>query len=128
MFDLDADPHEVHDISDDPAHEKTIARLRAAMHAWMSNSNDWSDESEADMIARFEPNGEQQLTPAPSIDYANGTLTLTPAAPGHSMMYRVNDGAWRLYVAPIKVGEVVKLEALAVRYGWKSSEIVAAGS
>jgi len=124
LFDLDADPHEVNDLSHDPAYGTELRRLRAAMDDWLARVGDWSEESEDDMVARFEPGGERLTTPPPVLARAGGALVVRPAGSGHSLEYRINDGPWQLYVAPLDVRETDRVDARAVRYGWKESEIV----
>jgi hypothetical protein len=51
-------------------------------------------------------------------------LAITPAAAGHSLDYRIDDGRWQLYFGPVSVNKNIVIEARAVRYGWEESEIV----
>jgi len=124
LFDLASDPHEVHDVSRDPAYRAELRRMRAAMDSWLERVEDWSEDSEDDMVARFEPGGRQPTTPPPTLAKVAGELVITPAEPGHSLEYRVNEGPWHLYVAPLATAATDTVKARAVRYGWKESEIV----
>ena len=76
------------------------------------------------MVARFESGGERQVTPAPTLSLEEGTLIITPAAGGHSLEYRVDDGQWQLYIESVSVNRNNEIEARAVRYGWKESNSV----
>ncbi len=40
LFDLDADPHELHNLAADPAHAKTLSALRQRLRAWQQETND----------------------------------------------------------------------------------------
>lgn len=40
LYDLDADPWELRNLADDPAHAATLARLRADLDAWMKEQGD----------------------------------------------------------------------------------------
>ena len=124
LFDLARDPHEVRDVSRDPAYRAELRRMRAAMDDWLARVGDWSEEPEDDMVERFEPGGKQRTTPPPVPELAGGAVVIRPAGPGHSLEYRRNKGPWQLYVAPLDVQGAQKIEARAVRYGWKESEIV----
>jgi len=124
LFDLAEDPYEVHDVSGDPAYRAELERMRAAMDNWLGHVEDWSEEPEGVMVARFEPGGVQRSTPSPTLARVAGALVITPADAGHSLEYRVNKGPWRLYVAPLDIAETDTVDARAVRYGWKESEIV----
>ena len=124
LFDLAQDPFEIHDVSDDPQYHAVLRRMRAAMDAWLARVGDWSEEPESAMVARFEPDGERQVTPAPTLVVREGMLVITPAAVGHSLEYRIDSGDWKLYTGPVSVNSNSKAEARAVRYGWEESDIV----
>ena len=40
LYDLQADPHEWHDLADDPRHTQTRQRLVRALHRWQSDTSD----------------------------------------------------------------------------------------
>ncbi|MBK6740965.1 MAG: hypothetical protein IPG64_25525 [Haliea sp.] len=124
MFDLQLDPFEIHDVSRDPKYQSELQRMRFALDAWLAHVDDWSEEPESAMVARFEPDGERQVTPAPTLSVRDGLLVVTPEGNGHSIEYRVDDGDWQLYVGPVSVDNNLDIEARAVRYGWEESEIV----
>lgn len=124
LFDLQIDPFELHDVSGDPQYQGELQRMRAALDAWLAQVDDWSEEPESAMVARFEPDGERQVTPAPTLSVRERLLVITPAASGHSLEYRVDDGDWQLYTGPVSVESNADIEARAVRYGWEESEIV----
>lgn len=124
LFDLESDPYEINDVSRDPHYDDVLQRMRGAMDAWLSQVGDDSDEPEEAMVARFEPDGEQQVTPAPEVSVTGGTLEITPAAAGHSLQYRIDGGRWRLYTHPIEIERNSEVDVRAVRYGWVESEIV----
>jgi arylsulfatase A-like enzyme len=124
LFDLRSDPHELRDVSGDPAYAAELARLRAAQGAWLARVGDWSEEPEDAMVARFEPGGRRQRTPAPRAELAGDRLALRPATGGASLGYRIDAGRWRLYTGPLRVPPGARVEAKAVRYGWLESDIV----
>jgi hypothetical protein len=66
----------------------------------------------------------RQVTPAPTLSVTAGVLIITPAATGHSLEYRLDGGRWQLYTGPVDVAPTGAIDARAVRYGWKESEIV----
>ena len=76
------------------------------------------------MVVRFEPGGERQVTPAPTLSISDGRLVITPRAVGHSVEYRQNGGHWQLYSGPVRVATTDTLQGRAVRYGWEESEVV----
>jgi N-sulfoglucosamine sulfohydrolase len=124
LFDLETDPLELNNLAQDPAHHATLLRMRAALAAWQERVEDWSEESEAQMLAGFRPNGETPVTAAPKIEFRAGQLHLNSATAGASIGYRVNEGNWQLYAGPVAVAAGVEVEAKAVRYGWDESDVV----
>jgi arylsulfatase A-like enzyme len=52
LYDLEADPHEIHNLIDSPEHAKVLQRLRRALDKWIDASNDQGREPEAADIAR----------------------------------------------------------------------------
>ena len=124
LFDLARDPHELHDVSADPAHAEALARMRAAFAAFRERVPDLSDQPESRLAERFWPGGEQPLT-RPPVFRATGTLVAVSAPDeGASIEVRIDRGPWRLYTAPIRVPRGTSLEARAVRYGWRGSDPV----
>jgi N-sulfoglucosamine sulfohydrolase len=126
LFDLQNDPYEIYNLADKAEYAGELTRMRAALNDWLSRVKDWSEQPEGEMVARFQPGEEQLVTPVPSVIIQNGQLIIEPAASGHSLEYRIGGGRWRLYTKPVPVSTGSKIEARAVRYGWKESDIVAA--
>ena len=123
LFDTSTDPYELHNLASDPAHAKTLERMRAAFARFQERVPDWSNESEQAMLAGFRPEGEPVVTAAPAIERQGNTVTLE-ADFNASIGYRVNEGRWQLYSQPLQLSAGTKLEARAVRYGWEESETV----
>ncbi len=126
LYDTQADPYEINNLADDPAYDEILARMDAALDAWLQAYGDMSAVPEARMIAAMWPGGEQPVTSAPTIDVepdATGyRITLTTETPGGSIGYRLGDGgAWQLYSAPLKLPAGTQLTAKAVRYGYAES-------
>ena len=55
----------------------------------------------------------------------NARILIEPVTPGSSLEYRLDGGGWHLYTLPVYAGGAKRIEARAVRYGWKESDIVA---
>ncbi len=125
LYDNTADPHEVNNLWDDPAQQARAATMEAALQGWLVAMNDHG-EPEFDMIKRIWPGLVQPETAAPQITKTgDGNLHLTSATKGASIGWRVKDGDWQLYQGPIPAqsrGEA-KLEAKAIRYGYKESAV-----
>ncbi len=124
LFDLQKDPFEINNLARDPAYQQELVRLRGALDQRLAEIGDWSDEAEIDMVARFQPGGERPVTPPPTGSVEDGQLILTAVEQGSSLGYRLNDGDWQLYTAPVVIEEAAMVEAKAVRYGWEESEVI----
>ena len=126
LYDLEVDPFEVNNLAKYPTYKSELERLRGALDAHLARTGDWSDTSEAEMIAGFLLDGEQRVTPAPMIEVVDGSLMLTSSEDGASLAYRFSGGPWRLYTGPVPLRPPAsEIEARAVRYGWEESDIVA---
>jgi N-sulfoglucosamine sulfohydrolase len=140
LYDTVADPHQVHDLSAQPAHRATLARLRNAVTEWMARTGDQGLINEPEMIQRMWPGGVQPETAQPyivprrttdaparlasvKIDGPTEMVIYVPTQ-GASVGYTTEDGPaakWRLYTGPILVSAPMTLRAKAIRYGYKES-------
>lgn len=128
LYDVVADPHQIHNLAGDPTFAAELARLRAEMDRWLSNHEDQGQVDELELIERFWPGGEQPVTPPPLCVAQPGGLRLEPSVAGASVAWRSPSGAlpdhWEIYTGPIDLPEGAEVEALAHRYGWAESEVV----
>jgi N-sulfoglucosamine sulfohydrolase len=140
LYDVRADPHQIHDLAANPAHRATLARMRTAVAEWMSRIDDQGLINEPELIQRMWPGGVQPETAQPYIvprratDAPSRAATIAIAAPmevviyvptqGASIGYTTEEGSsatWRLYTEPIRVDAPMMLRAKAIRYGYKES-------
>jgi arylsulfatase A-like enzyme len=144
LYDTAADPGEVTNLVDDPAHADVLGRLRDALDGWRERVGDAGDRPERQAVAEAWPGGEQPRTAAPAVypnaaenrerEAATGDCALT--APAEVSLRSVTQGAaiayttetgedprWRLYTGPIRLspGETT-LRARATRCGYAESE------
>ncbi|MSS99780.1 MAG: sulfatase [Pedosphaera sp.] len=52
LYDLDADPHEINNLAERPAHVATLQEMRAALDRWMAESKDLGAIPETELIKR----------------------------------------------------------------------------
>lgn len=121
LFDLEADPHELKDLSGEDEHAAVLLRMRGVLTDWLSRTPDWSDVPEREMVARFEREGSPGPTAAPTISVSRGKVALASETAGASLGYRVDRGPWRLYTGPFEAPVGSDVQAKAVRYGWDES-------
>lgn len=149
LYDRDHDPHELHNLADDPAHRDKLLELRAALDEWQATSGDLYREPEEQLARRFWPDGRQPQTLAPhwiAYDDAHTGESPVPAAPSAAIalrapaavqLYPPTHGAstgwrfagdpeprWRLYTGPIALppGEH-RLAAKCIRLGYAESPV-----
>jgi arylsulfatase A-like enzyme len=123
LYDTVADPFELISLAKCPEHRLTLDRMRAALAEWQEDNPDWSEQSEATMVAGFWPDGEQPITASPSFHQRTSMLTIRSETQGASLGYRINGGRWQIYTGPISVAPGDAIEARAIRYGWRESEM-----
>ncbi len=140
LYDTQADPHQIRNLADVPAHKETLQHMRRAVTDWMTRINDQGLVNEPEMIQRMWPGGVQPETAQPYIvlrrtpDVQSRTPTMSVKGPtevviyvptqGASIGYTTEDGPsarWRLYTGPILVKPSMTLRAKAIRYGYKES-------
>jgi hypothetical protein len=126
LYDTDADPHEIHNLANDPARQSDLLRMRSAMDEWLDSADDLGRIPEESLRERFWPGGEQPETATPSIEIAGGTTRIQPGNPGASIGIRIDAGPWRLYTDPFPTSSGSCIEARAIRYGWAESSSVTA--
>jgi hypothetical protein len=140
LYDTVADPHQVRDLSAEPAHAATLARLRQAVESWMTRIDDQGRINEPEMIQRMWPGGVQPETAQPYVVLRRTTAApartgaMTLDAPAEAVIYVPTQGAsigyttdtgpqarWRLYTGPILIDRPMTLRTKAIRYGYKES-------
>lgn len=131
LYDTQSDPDEVTNLAADPGYAEVLTRMRQAMDEWLASLPRSAVEDEAAMVESMWPGGVQPVTAAPEIRIAAETeeVSLTASTPGASIGYRVAgaaDGArWLLYSGPFVAQPGDRIEAKAVRYGYKESAVSA---
>jgi hypothetical protein len=140
LYDTLSDPHQVRDLSANPAHRTTLERMRKAVADWMARIDDQGLVNEPEMIQRMWPGGVQPETAQPyivprrstssparldviEIDEPVEVVVYVPTQ-GASVGYTTDEGPearWRLYTGPIRVDRPMTIRAKAIRYGYKES-------
>jgi len=140
LYDTTADPHQIKNLSADPAHRTTLERMRQAVAAWMTRINDQGLVNEPEMIQRMWPGGvppetaQPYIVPRRTTDPPRRQPSMTLIAPTEVVIYVPTQGAsigytteagptpqWRLYTGPLLVDRPMTLRAKAIRYGYKES-------
>ena len=85
LYDLLADPHELTNLVEDPAHTVTLARLRLLLDEWQSKYADPWPVPETELLKRWRPEGRMQKTAQVTLTEADGELSVTCETPGASI-------------------------------------------
>ena len=130
LYDLRADPHEVRNLAGDPAHAGVKAELSAELSAWRARVGDPGLMGEDRMIKAAWGAEVQPQTAAPVIgqgaSHSLASVTLSSTTVGASIGYRLDGEArWHLYTGPFAVTPGTRVQAKAIRYGFRESEVVA---
>jgi arylsulfatase A-like enzyme len=134
LYDTVADPHEIDNLADDPAHTDTLERLRGVLDQWLDETPDLGAIPEEELRDSFWPGGTQPVTQAPSISVEGKTgsyvVCLSSETDGASIGYRLHSSEsteeqmWSLYTGSFSADSGDTVEAKAVRYGWAESEVI----
>ena len=60
LYDIQADPYQMHNLADDPRYGDTIARMRAELDAWMESQGDKGQQTELEARKHLLVNREKQ--------------------------------------------------------------------
>ena len=124
FYDTLNDPHEIDNLFDGPEFAGRIAKMRAELEEWSERTGDLGGTPEEELRERMWPGGKQPVTAVPTIRIEGNRAVILCATEGASIGYRLsNDGPWKLYSKPILLKGVDKLQAKAIRIGYKESRV-----
>lgn len=124
LYDVDADPHELHDLASDPRHAEILARFQQAHQDWAESTEDTGLIPEPLLDGFKWPGGHVPKCAAPSLDMRTGQVTLACGTAGASINYRWDDmpkGVWKLYTEPIQPRKEHELTVRGTRIGFVDS-------
>ncbi len=93
LYDIEADPHEVHNLADQPKYAEVVERMDGALKAWMKRIGDvgFIPESDFDAMKDRSRTGDPVFTPAKKADDGTVAVTLSCPTKGASIVYRVDE-------------------------------------
>jgi len=125
LYDLETDPHEIHNLADSTAYSVRKEELRRQLTAWQTRSGDLGRIPEQVLRDSLWPGGEQPLTEPPRFESTgSGKLSLSCPTPGASIAYqRIGfDSVFQLYHQPIEIPDGMEVLAKTIRYGYAEQE------
>lgn len=128
LYDCLADPHQIHNLADDPAHTKILTKMRRAYkREWIGPFNrEWESRPESYFVERMWPGGEKPVCETPRAEIRGGALTVDNDPGIYSISYRrEGEKKWNLYTSPVPVGEQEgHFEVLVERIGYTPSSVI----
>lgn len=127
MYDLQADPFEVKNLAGSPDHASKLRELRSALKEWEGKYGDLGELPEAELIAKWRPNGVAPQTQTPVARIDAGRLTISCPTAGASIGWRSESdptNRWRLYSSPVSTPAAAALQVRACRIGYRDSETI----
>lgn len=146
LYDTGADPHENHNLADDPRYAAELGRLRDALAQWQQTYGDLGLLPEAELIERWRPGGVSPATEPPRVQVVAGRVVATCTTEGASIGWTTdaprsdvasspfaavagdpNTGGrrWRLYSGPLVAPAGATVWFRAHRLGYEESSDVA---
>ena len=130
LFDTLEDPHELTNLSLDPAYSDKLLELRAELDRWLSNFDDKGMMPEPDLINEIWPGMEQPVTRSPTASRQYDRVVLSSLTPGANIGYQMLGPAeefgstWQVYTEPLELLPGVRLIAIAHRIGYQPSSMI----
>lgn len=131
LYDTEVDPHELHNLADDPAYAAVLEKMRGELDRWMTEIGDLALVPEPTLDELKRPGGKWSKTATPGVqrvarDGGKSTLNLVAGTPGSSIGWRVagSSGPLQVVDAPLTLEDGQMLEFQAFRIGYRDSAVV----
>ena len=135
LYDIVADPHEIHNLADSSSHQHILKRLRSTHKQWIEETHDLGFVPEYKLRERMWPGGKQPETKQPIVSPTGGVfknqvaIQITCPTAGASIAYSTEEGPpvrWQLYAQPLQITQSMTLTVRACRLGFRDSHVVKA--
>ncbi|PHN02825.1 sulfatase-like hydrolase/transferase [Flavilitoribacter nigricans] len=131
LFDCENDPHELHNLAEDPEYADKLAELSAEMDRWLAAIGDQPNLPEAELVDQlWDGSKTQPETADPEVTISDDQVTISSATPGASIGYKVIGAgesapkSWSVYAGPFTVAAGSELWVQAHRIGYVPSETI----
>lgn len=110
LYDVDADPHEIHNLAGDPRHKATLDRLRAVHRQWALDTRDLGLVPEPELVEGEKRIGSRQaMLQGPESTHLLRELYDAATGPNAARFYNSGNAALRYWAA--RRGEGAKMLA-----------------
>ena len=130
LFDVSRDPHEINDLSTDPAYQQKLEELRQLNDQFVREIADKGLLPETQLLQDSWPELLQPETAAPTWSVRNDSLLLSCTTPGASLGYQwtiqgqSTANTWHIYTHPVPLSGRTSITVMADRIGFKRSKPV----
>jgi arylsulfatase A-like enzyme len=132
LYDVVADPYNMHNLINHPAYADKVTEMRSALDSWLVQVGDAGREPELSLVNEMWPGGIQPVTEPPLVVDMGKKIVASSTTAGASLVYLIStetlepnlDSGWQLYKKPVKLAKGQYAYFMAVRIGFKDSEIV----
>lgn len=130
LFDCEADPHELHNLADDPGYQEKLEELRRECDRWLAEIQDKGMMPELDWLEIIWPGLRQPVTIAPQVSKEGKLISVSSPTKGASIGYQWSEKTeepgeiWEVYTGPLEENPSKTLWLVSDRLGYKPSEPV----
>lgn len=131
LFDCENDPHELHNLAEDPAYADQLAELRAEMDRWLAAIGDQPNLPEAELVSQlWNGSDTQPETADPEVKIEGAQVSISCPTAGASIGYQLiapgekASGSWAVYTGPFTAPADSEVRVQAHRIGYVPSETV----
>ncbi|EWH08801.1 sulfatase atsG [Catenovulum agarivorans DS-2] len=127
LFDTFEDPHELHNLAQDPKYAQQLQTLRIEMNNWLNSIGDNPQLPERDLVSQLWNNQTTQpVTENPQVHKNGNQLTIRCATAGASIGYKVIENGyepktWSIYQQAIQVPAGATVKIISHRIGYQPS-------
>nr|MCU0340127.1 chitobiase/beta-hexosaminidase C-terminal domain-containing protein [Spirosomataceae bacterium] len=131
FYDIQADPHQIHNLANDPRYAKELARFRKVFRDWQKTVPDLGAVPEKELVKQMW-NGANKppQTTDPVVTKTSDKVSISCTTEGASIAYKIigTDGVepkrWEVYTKPFAIASGAKVKTLAQRIGYQVSQTV----
>ena len=121
LYDLQNDPFELVNLSDQISYRDTLVKLRRALDSWIEETNDQGRIPEKELISRWLPNGKQpKLKPLQMEEDDNKIKLISEVYDATIIWKEPGDKNWQIYSESLD--NKASFIAKAVRIGYEDSD------
>jgi len=128
LYDTRLDPHEINNLAGNPEYSEVLEELRQAHLGWKSAYDPYHMVPEDELVRiLWPPLGIQPQTAAVSVEKMGNRISLSCDTEGASIAYQLSGPeimtGWLLYVSPFQIEASDTIRTVAIRIGYKQSEM-----